>query len=465
MKLIDDLCAGLSPAGEELLEGFDRRYPEPLSRRELAVEGVTAITFLVAAGLLILLIPGQRELDLPLALALVGAYALVGRVRFAARYGFTVPTQLIFVPMLFLLPVGAVPLFVAAAIVLGSLPEYLNGRLHHRRALVALSDSWHAVGPALVLGLAGSPEPSLSQWPILLAALGSQLVLDHLVSRLCEWIGLGISPRIEPAPLAWIALVDVLLSPIGLLAAIAATVEPYAVLLVLPLAGLLAIFAAERQARLHQAVELSRAYRGTTLLLADVLEADDEYTGVHSQSVVALSVAVADAMGLDSRERRNVEFGALLHDIGKIAVPKEIINKPGPLTDDEWLVIRTHTIEGQRMLDQVGGLLSDVGRIVRSSHESWDGSGYPDGLAGAEIPRGSTIVSCCDAFNAMTTDRPYRPAMTLGEAVAELRAKAGSQFNPAAVEALLQVLGASEVEARSGARRPGIHAVPVPASK
>jgi HD-GYP domain-containing protein (c-di-GMP phosphodiesterase class II) len=151
---------------------------------------------------------------------------------------------------------------------------------------------------------------------------------------------------------------------------------------------------------------------------------------------------VADAMGLDARERRNVEFGALLHDIGKIAVPKEIINKPGPLTDDEWVVIRTHTIEGQRMLDQVGGLLSEVGRIVRSSHESWDGTGYPDGLAGEDIPRGATIVSCCDAYHAMTTDRPYRMAMTVKEAVAELRAKAGSQFNPAAVEALVQVLGA-----------------------
>jgi HD-GYP domain-containing protein (c-di-GMP phosphodiesterase class II) len=123
-------------------------------------------------------------------------------------------------------------------------------------------------------------------------------------------------------------------------------------------------------------------------------------------------------------------------------------------------VIRTHTIEGQRMLDQVGGLLSDVGRIVRSSHERWDGSGYPDRLAGAEIPLGATIVSCCDAFDAMTTDRPYRPAMTLEEAIAELADKAGSQFNPAVVEALLRILHAPA----GGGRRPGIHAVAVPAA-
>jgi HD-GYP domain-containing protein (c-di-GMP phosphodiesterase class II) len=464
MSIIENVRAGLSPAGEELLERFDRHWPEPLPRRELAVEALTAALFLATAAAMAWLLPSQRELDPLLGGALVIAYALMSHVRFTARYGFTVPTQLVFVPMLFLLPAGAVPLFVALGMLVGSLFDCVRGREHVSRLVRGPGDAWHSVGPALVIGLAGSPEPSLSEWPLLLGALATQLVLDNVVSSLREWAGLGISPSIEPGPLAWVALVDVLLSPIGLIASMAAADEPYAVLLVLPLAGLLAIFAAERQVRLHQALELSRAYRGTTLLLADVLEADDEYTGVHSHGVVSLSVAVADAMGLDSRERRNVEFGALLHDIGKIAVPKEIINKPGPLTDDEWLVIRTHTIEGQRMLDQVGGLLSDVGRIVRSSHESWDGSGYPDGLAGPEIPRGATIVSCCDAFNAMTTDRPYRPAMTLDQAVKELRAKAGSQFNPAAVEALLEVLGVSGSEARSGARRPGIHAVPVPAS-
>jgi putative nucleotidyltransferase with HDIG domain len=461
MRIYDEPRSGLTPAAEQLLEGFDTHSPEPLTSRELRVELVTTAAFVLAAVLMATLIPGQRELDPLLAATLVVVYAVTSRVRFVVRYGFTVPTQLVFVPMLFLLPAGAVPLFVAAGIVLGGVPDCVRGRAHVSRLLRAPGDAWHSVGPALVIALAGSPDPSLSEWPLLLAALGAQLVVDNVVSSLREWIGLGIPPSVEVGPLGWVALVDLLLSPVGLLAAMAAAIETYSVLLVLPLAALLAIFAAERQARVRQALELSRAYRGTTLLLADVLEADDEYTGVHSHGVVALSVAVADAMGLDSRERRNVEFGALLHDIGKIAVPKEIINKPGPLTDDEWLVIRTHTIEGQRMLDQVGGLLSDVGRIVRSSHESWDGSGYPDGLVGPEIPLGATIVCCCDAFNAMTTDRPYRPAMTLDEAVAELRDKAGSQFNPIVVDALLRVLDPPA----SGARRPGIHAVAVPASQ
>ncbi len=189
---------------------------------------------------------------------------------------------------------------------------------------------------------------------------------------------------------------------------------PLALLAVLPLAGLLAVFARERQRGIDNALELNRAYRGTTLLLGDMLEADDSYTGEHSRSVVGLALAVAEEMGLDDTRRRGVEFGALLHDVGKIAVPSEIINKPGPLTDAEWTVIKTHTIEGQRMLDRVGGVLSEVGRIVRSSHERWDGGGYPDGLRGEEIPLESAIVCAADAFNAMTTDRSYREGPAAG---------------------------------------------------
>ena len=233
--------------------------------------------------------------------------------------------------------------------------------------------------------------------------------------------------------------VDVLLSPIGLLVAFGAAGEPFAVLLVLPLVRLFTIFAGERSARVEQTLELSGAYRGTALLLGDVIEADDAYTGQHTQDVVELTVAVADKLGVDDETRRAAEFGALLHDVGKVAIPNEIINKPGPLDDDEWKIMKTHTVEGQRMLERVGGLLARVGVVVRASHERYDGGGYPDGLAGEAIPLASRIVSACDAFNAMTTDRSYRKALSLEVAIAELRNNAGTQFDPDVVDALVAV--------------------------
>src|SRR5207248_11299461 len=129
--------------------------------------------------------------------------------------------------------------------------------------------------------------------------------------------------------------------------------------------------------------------------------------------------------GPSRRDRRDAEFVALLHDVGKIRIPAEIINKPGPLDAEERAIINTHTIEGEKLLGQVGGLLGDVGRIVRSCHERWDGGGYPDGLAGTAIPRVARIVRCCDAFSAMTTDRSYRKALPVAEEVAELHRCSG----------------------------------------
>jgi HD-GYP domain-containing protein (c-di-GMP phosphodiesterase class II) len=133
----------------------------------------------------------------------------------------------------------------------------------------------------------------------------------------------------------------------------------------------------------------------------------------------------------------DAEFAALLHDVGKLRVPAEIINKPGPLTPEERAIMNQHTIEGERMLQKVGGRLAEVGAVVRACHEDWDGTGYPDGLAGEEIPLAARIVSCCDAFSAMTTDRSYRKALSLDAALAELEANAGTQFDPTVVKSLV----------------------------
>ena len=184
----------------------------------------------------------------------------------------------------------------------------------------------------------------------------------------------------------------------------------------------------------------NQAYRGTVMVLADVVEADDNYTAFHCRSVVELSSAVGKELGLDPEELQELEMAALLHDVGKIAIPKEILNKPSRLTEEEFELMKTHTVEGQALLDRIGGRLARIGSIVRSCHERWDGRGYPDGMMGEEIPLSARIVFCCDAYSAMTTDRPYRRAMSVGEAVEELRANAGTQFEPRIVDAVVGVV-------------------------
>jgi HD-GYP domain-containing protein (c-di-GMP phosphodiesterase class II) len=240
--------------------------------------------------------------------------------------------------------------------------------------------------------------------------------------------------------MGWVYMIDGGLATVGLAVAFASADSPYGVLLAVPLVGLLSVFARERKVRIDHELELRDAYRGTAFLLGDVVEADDGYTGEHSRDVVQLTLSVVDELGLDEQARRDAEFVALLHDIGKLRVPNEVINKAGPLTDDEWELVRMHTVEGERLLHRVGGLLGQIGRIVRSCHERFDGTGYPDGLAGEQIPPIARIVYCCDAYNAMTSDRAYRAAMPRADAVAELRAGSGTQFDPVVVDALVAVV-------------------------
>jgi HD-GYP domain-containing protein (c-di-GMP phosphodiesterase class II) len=301
-----------------------------------------------------------------------------------------------------------------------------------------------------VLIVAGAQVFSWDDWPIYVVALLAQFSFDYAATSLRAGLIDGTSPREGLRLMAPVYGLDGALAPIGLFATVAAiSVGPVVTLLVIPLAGVLTVLSHERQARIGQALELSEAYQGTALLLGDVVEADDAYTGSHSRGVVELSLGVADKLDLDLRQRRDVEFAALLHDVGKIAVPKEIVSKDGPLDEEEWRIMRRHTIEGEEMLNRVGGVLSEVGRIVRSSHEHYDGSGYPDGLAGEQIPIEARVVTCCDAFSAMTTTRPYRKAMSFEAAIAELRACAGTQFDPRVAEALEELALEGELRTRA----------------
>ncbi|MGV1046947.1 MAG: HD-GYP domain-containing protein [Solirubrobacterales bacterium] len=395
------------------------------------------------------------------ALLYVAAVALAGHVRFDVAAGFTVPTQALFVPMLFALPVALVPLLVPLALGLGMAPRILRGEIAPSWLLTALGNSWFAIGPAVVLALAGDHNP-IGGEGILLLALASQFACDFTASIARERLYGGVGVRELAAEVRPIYAIDLALSTLGLLVAFAAIGldnQLVPILLLAPLFGVLGFLSKERHERLAQLAELNDAYQGTALLLGDVVEADDAYTGEHCKSVVRLALDVCDELDLDADHKRNVEFAALLHDVGKIAVPKEIINKTGELDEREWAIMKTHTIEGQKMLETIGGFMTEIGRIVRASHERWDGSGYPDGLSGEEIPLEARVVSTCDAFNAMTTTRSYRTAMPLREAVAELERCAGTHFDPEVVRALLRTVAApAALEAEPSAQ-------PAPASE
>jgi HD-GYP domain-containing protein (c-di-GMP phosphodiesterase class II) len=173
--------------------------------------------------------------------------------------------------------------------------------------------------------------------------------------------------------------------------------------------------------------------------LASALQERDRYTGEHSESVVDLTARVGESLALDEDEISRIRTAALLHDIGKVGVPDEILHKPGPLDEREWEIMRQHPVIGERILRAIPGM-GAVARIVRHEHERWDGDGYPDRLAGAQIPIGSRIILACDAYHAMTSDRPYRRAMTHAAAMTELSGNAGAQFDPDVAQALVGYL-------------------------
>ena len=424
----------------ELVQASRARLARTLPARDRLAALAMTTAFLVSCGVLAWLAPSGRSPS-PLVLALlVATYALTSRAEFEVGTGVVVPTQLVFVPMLFLLPLPAVPLCVAGGLLLGRVVDIARGRVSLDRALLSVVSSSYALGPAAVLAVAGERAPSWSDWPLYAAALAAQFGCDYAAAASWEWLALGVRPSAQARAMTLAYVVDASLAPIGLVLALTALDQPLVVLLAMPLVGLLAEFARERQVRIDHALELSTAYRGTALLLGDVIEADDAYTGSHSRDVVELVRSVSERVGLARDDLRTAELVALLHDVGKIRIPAEIIRKPGPLTSPERALIETHTLQGEQMLAKVGGLLADVGRIVRSCHERWDGGGYPDGLAGEEIPLIARIVCCCDAFDAMTSDRPYRPARSAADALDELRACRGTHFDPAVVDALAAVV-------------------------
>lgn len=415
-----------------------------LDRVERRAELVVGGGFVAATAIVLLLFPPQLDRFHPAALmSCLVAYLVALRAPFDMGSGFTVPIQVAFVPMLFAMPPSLVPVVVVLMAILGRLPEVLSRSVHPVRLIQVLASSWFCIGPALVLALQPAGTPAELTSLVLLAAFGAQLAGDACGSYAYERLRHGATGREQLREL-WVYAVDLALTPLGLAVAWHVQDSPWVALAVAPVLVVIRVFSRERRGRIDGLVELNNAYRGTALVLSNVIDADDHYTGEHCRDVVVLSMEVGQGLGLDDEHLRYLEFAALLHDVGKVAIPKEIINKPGKLDPDEWEIIKTHTVEGQRMLAQVGGFMGHVGRIVRSHHERWDGHGYPDGISGEAIPIEARIVTVCDSWNAMTTTRPYRAAMDRAEAEQELRRCAGTQFDPEVVAQVLVLISRAD---------------------
>jgi HD-GYP domain-containing protein (c-di-GMP phosphodiesterase class II) len=428
------------------MKGVDRlvgdareRHPRSMDVRERTVVWALSVAYAGTATAVALVVPWNRHPSVWVLAGLVGLFAAVSAFPFEVSSVTAVPSPLALVPMLFIAPLPLVPVLVPLGFFLATLPEFISRKKHWDRWIYAVCDSWMALGPVLVVGLLAPGVPSIDSTGVYVLAFFGQFVFDVTTTAIREHAARGVAYA-DTLRSVTAYRIDAALWPVAVLLAIVAYDHPPVLIAVLPLIWMLREFSRERRERYDAALELNRAYRGTVMLLSDVVEADDNYTADHCRGVVELVNAVADELEIDLEARQELEFAALLHDVGKIVIPNEIINKPGALDDEEFELMKTHTIEGQVLLDRVGGLLGRVGEIVRSCHERWDGNGYPDGLAGYEIPMAARIVFACDAYSAMTTDRPYRAAMSKETALEELWANAGSQFDPRVVSALSHVI-------------------------
>jgi diguanylate cyclase (GGDEF)-like protein len=751
---LDDARA--SDPVERLLEDSWESRTDRASRRELIVEGAAAVLFLGVAGPLAASALASHRVDPWLALLLVGLYALVATaVRFPLGAGYVVPTYVLLVPMLLLLPPTTVPLLTAAALVLGSVARWAARRVSVDHVLFSIPNAWHAVGPAVVLAIAGKPHGAVDAIAVYLAAFLAGCVLDLATSTLRESFALGVAATLQLRVVAVVWLIDGCIAPLGLLLAHAARHDHRVLLMVLPVSALLLLLERDRSARIAQAqhrlelvarertrlqtavrrlgdafaakldlpalssivlngsiealdaeggqftldvanrsklidaagdwslvglleevariakrsgqpqqlerdgvwalavplsladgpisgqgalsvarharefrvdeqellavlverahtavteilahetlreqaltdaltglgnrrklagdlsgrlAEVSKsgdetlvlmlfdldgfktyndtfghpagdalltrlggklaaavsphgdAYRlggdefcallparpgdlhGMVALAADALREHGETFSInascgavllpheattpdyalqladqrmyerkrrrsssakeqtrdvlirimhakqpglreHSTGVARLAVSVGRRLGMATEELDELARAAELHDIGKVGIPDAILDKPGDLDAAEWEFIHQHTILGERILSAAPAL-RPVAKIVRASHERWDGKGYPDRLEGEEIPLAARVVAICDAFEAITTDRCYRGARTPALAREELLREAGHQFDPVVVEAFLQELDQPQAASQNSA--------------
>jgi PAS domain S-box-containing protein len=279
--------------------------------------------------------------------------------------------------------------------------------------------------------LAGTPSGRVAE-------TGTSFVTDDFVATLPTGLDIAGYQQLGPVVIVPVRSEQEFIGTIGLGRTKRAGSHPFTDAEVRLLEGIAEIGGtAIHRARLHQ--KLQQAYVQMVVALAQTIESRDSYTAEHGERMVALAERTARELGCPEGEVQDIRWGARLHDIGKIGVPDAILSKPGGLTDQEWTTMRQHPILGEEILSSVERMRG-VARLVRHHQEQWDGTGYPDGLKGEAIPLGSRILAVVDAYGAITEARPYKPARTPGEAVAEITRCAGSQFDPQVVEAFCRMV-------------------------
>lgn len=328
---------------------------------------------------------------------------------------------------------GVGSLVAAMGALVGNRPGTPWYRIFFNAAQLALSAGLAGIVFQWWGGEPGSLDVVGDMVPIIIGALVYFLLNSSFIAVVA-----GLSQGISPVDI-WINRVGsviinyLVLIPLAVLIAILFIRDgiPGVLLLVIPLA--LARFS------FQQYTNMRNLYIQTIKAIVAAVDAKDSYTRGHSDRVRELSVAIARELKLPEREQEVIEYMALLHDTGKIGVSESILNKPGRLTDKEYQVIQEHPVIGARIVSEVD-FFKKASTIVRHHHEWYNGEGYPDGLKGEDIPLGARIIAVADAFDAITSERPYRRSRSVAEAMAELEANAGRQFDPGVVEAFLRVM-------------------------
>ena len=401
-------CRGDASRGSAC-RGARARRARSMDSRERTVVRFSRRAYCVAAVPIALLLPSERDVSPFLIAGLLLGHAAVSQVRFEFGMGFVVPEQLVIIPMLLLLPLPYVPVLIAVAGAIGLVPDY-QGKLVE--GPLAEADRGLLVLPRAGLDprRPGPGTPDLASAPVYALAIAAQL--GPIAQDASSATGCSSLPVRELARGFFGATrVELVLTPVAFVATLAAYEEP--LVLVADRPAQCGCWTTSRRTggALSKALELNRAYRGTVMLLSDVIEFEDEYTAQHSRSVVDLVNAVADELGVAPDERQELEFAAMLHDVGKISIPKEILHKPAALTDRSSR--SSNTTRSRASSCSIGSAAPRARRRGRALMPRALGRpGYPDGLVGADPYLGPHRVRC-DAYNAMTTDRPTaRPCRT-----------------------------------------------------